>query len=42
MKNTSENEISAELQGIRSRLDMLASITSENMLVPGGPQERYH
>ena len=42
MKNTSENEISAALQGIRSRLDMLASITSENMLVPGGPQERYH
>ena len=42
MKNTSENEIVAALQGIRSRLDTLASVNAENMLVPGGPQERYH
>jgi hypothetical protein len=42
MKNTSENEISVALQGIRSRLDTLASITASNMLIPGGPQERYH
>jgi hypothetical protein len=42
VKNTSDNEISAALQGIRSRLDTLASITASNMLVPGGPQEHYH
>ncbi len=42
MKNTSENEISAALQGMRSRLDTLASINAENILIPGGPQERYH
>jgi len=42
MKNTSENEIVAALQGIRSRLDTLASVNAENMLVSGGPQERYH
>lgn len=42
VKNTSDNEISAALQGIRSRLDTLASINAENMLVPGGPQEHYH
>jgi len=42
MKNTSENEIAAALQGIRSRLDTLASINAENILIPGGPQERYH
>ena len=42
MENTSESEISAALQGIRSRLDTLASITPENILIPGGPQEHYH
>jgi hypothetical protein len=42
MENTSENEIVAELQGIRSRLDTLASINAENILIPGGPQEHYH
>jgi hypothetical protein len=42
MKNTSENEMSAALQGIRNRLDTLASITASNILIPGGPQERYH
>ena len=42
MKNTSENEMSAAIQGIRNRLDTLASISDESMLIPGGPQERYH
>ena len=42
MKNTSENEISAALQGVRNRLDTLASIDAENILVPSGPQEQYH
>jgi hypothetical protein len=36
------DEIAAALQGVRNRLDTLASITSENMLIPGGPQEHYH
>ncbi len=35
-------EIVAALAGIRSRLDRLSSITAENILLPGGPQERYH
>jgi hypothetical protein len=42
MQNTPDNEIVAALQGIHSRLDTLASITPENILIPGGPQERYH
>jgi len=42
MKNIPDDEISAALQGIRNRLDTLASINAENILVPGGPQERYH
>ena len=42
MKNTSDDEISASLQGVRSRLDTLASINAVNILVPGGPQARYH
>lgn len=42
MKNTSNNEIAAALHGIRNRLDTLASITRENILIPSGPQERYH
>jgi hypothetical protein len=42
MKNTSEDEISAALQGARNRLDTLASINADNILIPGGPQERYH
>ncbi len=37
-----DDEIAAALAGIRNRLDMLASITAENILIPGGPQERYH
>src|SRR6266480_209780 len=36
------DEITAAIQGIRSRLDTLASITASNILVPNGPQERYH
>ena len=37
-----DDEIAAALAGIRNRLDTLASITAENILIPGGPQERYH
>lgn len=40
--NTPDNEIAAVLAGIRNRLDTLASINIENILIPGGPQERYH
>ena len=42
MENTPKNEIVAALQGIRNRLDILASINAENILIPGGPQEHYH
>jgi hypothetical protein len=37
-----DGDIAAALAGIRNRLDTLASITPENILIPGGPQERYH
>ena len=37
-----DDKIVAALDGICSRLDTLASITAENILIPGGPQERYH
>lgn len=37
-----DRDIAAALQGIRNRLDMLASITPENILISGGPQEHYH
>lgn len=37
-----DSDIAAALAGIRTRLDTLASITAENILVPGGPQEHYH
>jgi len=37
-----DGEIAAALQGIRSRLETLASITAENILAPGEPQEQYH
>jgi hypothetical protein len=40
--DTHNDEIARALVGIRSRLDTLASITAENILIPGGPQERYH
>lgn len=36
------DEISAAIADIRSRLDTLAIITADNILIPGGPQERYH
>lgn len=42
MKNASDEEIAAALQDIRNRLDTLASITAENIVIPGGPQEHYH
>lgn len=42
MKNTSDEEIAAALQDIRNRLDTLASISAENIVIPGGPQEHYH
>jgi hypothetical protein len=42
MKDTPDDEIAAALQGVRNRLDTLASINAENILIPGGPQERYH
>jgi len=41
-RNDPGGDIVAALAGIRNRLDTLASITAENILVPGGPQERYH
>src|SRR5207247_6682863 len=37
-----QGDISVVVAGIRSRLDTLASINAANMLIPGGPQERYH
>ena len=37
-----DDEIARALVGIRSRLDTLASITAENILIPSGPQERYY
>ncbi len=40
--NPHDDEITAALQGIRNRLDTLASITAENILIPGEPRERYH
>jgi hypothetical protein len=36
------DEIARALAGICNRLDTLSSITAENILVPSGPQERYH
>jgi len=42
MKNTQGEGISAALAGLRNRLDTLASINTENILIPGGPQDRYH
>ncbi len=42
MSTDQHHEISAAIEGLRSRLDTLASITADNILIPGGPQERYH
>ena len=41
-RNDPDADIAAALAGIRTRLDTLASINAENILVPGGPQEHYH
>ncbi len=35
-------EIYAALHIVYARLDTLASITASNILIPGGPQARYH
>ena len=40
--NDPDRDLAAKLSGIRNRLDTLASITAENILFPGGPQEYYH
>ena len=37
-----DNDIVTALVGVRNRLDALASITAENILTLGGPQEHYH
>ncbi len=37
-----QDDITAAIAGIRSRLDMLASINADNIFAPGGPQSRYH
>lgn len=37
-----QDDISTALVGLRSRLDSLASINEANILVPVGPQARYH
>ncbi len=39
---SNQDDIAAAIEGLRSRLDTLASITADNILIPGGPQERYH
>ena len=39
---STQDDISAALSGIRSRLDTLASITAADILIPDRPQERYH
>ena len=35
-------EIIQALQTVYARLDSLSSITTANILIPGGPQARYH
>ncbi len=39
---SNQDDTTAAVAGIRSRLDTLASINAANILIPGGPQERYH
>ena len=41
-ERTPHDDIAAALQRLHNRLDTLASIHAENMLIPGGPQEHYH
>ena len=31
-----------DIAGLRSRLDTLANINADNVLIPGGPHEQYH
>jgi hypothetical protein len=37
---SNQDDITAAIEGLRSRLDTLASITAGNLVIPGGPQER--
>jgi hypothetical protein len=39
---SNQDDITAAVAGVRSRLDTLASINADNIRIPGGPQERYH
>lgn len=39
---SNQDDITAAVQGIRSRLDELAGINADNIFMPGGPQSRYH
>ena len=39
---STQDDITAAVAGIRSRLDMLASINADNIFASGGPQSRYH
>lgn len=36
------DDIAAAIQELHHRLDTLASMTTENILMPGDPQEPYH
>jgi hypothetical protein len=36
------DEMNAAIRGICDRLDTLASINADTILLPGGPQEHYH
>ncbi len=36
------NDTCEALKAVAACLDTLASITAENILLPGGPQSRYH
>lgn len=39
---SNQDDIAAVIAGIYSRLDNLASVNAANILIPGGPQSRYH
>ncbi len=39
---SNQDDISAAIIGIRSRLDQLSSINADTIFTPGGPQSRYH
>ena len=38
----SDEEITTAIEDLRSRIDLLASIDTDTMLIPGETQERYH